>query len=219
MDLAMALAARGRRGPRGRQRPGRRPVRRRGPGPPRLADAARRRGRRAARPPPDRPRPHRRLRPVDRVLQPARQDGRRCRPAARGDPDRLQVDRPGPGPGLRLRGGAGLLRRPRPREGQGRRLGAAARLRAGRRGEGRGPWADRRPRRHRPRARPARHRPALGPLRRPRPDPGDDGPAARHAPDRRSAGSPSSGSRTSRRARPTLRRPTGCATRSPTGRG
>ncbi len=52
MDLALALAARARRRPGGRQRPRRRPVRRRRPGRPRLADAARRRGRRAARPPP-----------------------------------------------------------------------------------------------------------------------------------------------------------------------
>ena len=37
------------------------------------------------------------------------------------------------GAGVRLRGGAGLLRRPRAREGQGRRLGAAAAVRAGRR--------------------------------------------------------------------------------------
>ena len=42
-----------------------------------------------------------------------------------------------PGPGLRLRGGARLLRRPRAREGQGRRLGAAAALRARGRAEGR----------------------------------------------------------------------------------
>ena len=49
MDLAMALAAEQRRRPRGRQRPRRRPLRRRRPGAARLADAARRRGRRAAR--------------------------------------------------------------------------------------------------------------------------------------------------------------------------
>ena len=69
------------------------------------------------------------------------------------------------GPGVRLRGGARLLRRPRAREGQGRRLGAAAALRARRRAEGRRADAGRPARRHRRRARPARHRPALGPRR------------------------------------------------------
>ena len=72
------------------------------------------------------------VRQLDRVLQPARQDGRGRRAAARGDADRLQVDRPRRGPRLRLRGGARLLLRPRAREGQGRRLRAAAGLRAGR---------------------------------------------------------------------------------------
>ena len=42
--------------------------------------------------------------------QPARQDGRRRRAAARRDADRLQVDRPGRGARVRLRGGARLLR-------------------------------------------------------------------------------------------------------------
>ena len=59
MDLAMALAGRGRRRPGGRQRPRRRPLRRRGARTARLADAARRRGRRAAR---RLPAPHRRAR-------------------------------------------------------------------------------------------------------------------------------------------------------------
>ena len=120
-------ARRGARGrPGGRQRPRRRPLRRRGAGRPRLADAARRRGGRAAGPPPARPRPAGHLRQLHRLLQPARQDGRRRRAAARGDADRLQVDRPRRGPRLRLRGGARLLLRPRARAGQGRRLGAAA---------------------------------------------------------------------------------------------
>ena len=56
------------------------------------------------------PRPHRHLGGLDRLLEPARADGRRRRPAVRRDADRLQVDRPGRGPGLRLRGGARLLR-------------------------------------------------------------------------------------------------------------
>ena len=49
MDLAMALAESARRRHRGRQRPGRRPLRGRRARPARLADAPRRRGRRAAR--------------------------------------------------------------------------------------------------------------------------------------------------------------------------
>ena len=73
------------------------------------------------------------------------------------------------GPRVRLRGGARLLRRPRARAGQGRRLGAAAALRArgaAAKAEGRTPG--RRARRPRPRARAARHRPALGAGHRPR---------------------------------------------------
>ena len=97
------------------------------------------------------------------------------------------------GAGVRLRGGARLLRRPRARARQGRRLGAAAALRARRAAQGRGPRAARPARRHRPRARPARHRPGLGARRRPRPDPGRDGPAARAAARPSSAGSRSLG--------------------------
>ncbi len=149
MDLAMALADVRRRRHRGRQRPRRRPVRGRRPRPARLADAARRRGRRAARPRPARARQAGHLRDQHRVLQPAREDGEGRRPAVRRDAHRLQVDRPGRGPGVRLRGGARLLRRPRAREGQGRRLRAAAALRAGRGREGRGPHPGRPPRRHR----------------------------------------------------------------------
>ena len=121
-----------------------------------------------------------------------------------------------PGPRVRLRGGARLLRRPRAREGQGRRLGAAAALRA---------------RRHRrrptaapsstcsttspPDARPARHRPALDPRRRPVADRGRRWPGCGDARRPRSAGWPSSPSTTCRWARPTCRRPTACATGSP----
>ena len=75
MDLAMALAAAHRRRPRGRQRPGRRPVRGRRTEPARLADAARRRGRRAAGPPPAVPGQAGHLRVLDRVVVAARQDG------------------------------------------------------------------------------------------------------------------------------------------------
>ena len=120
-----------------RQRPGRRPVRGRRTEPARLADAARRRGRRAAGPPPALAGQAGHLRVLDRVVVAARQDGGGARAAVRRDADRLQVDQPGRGAGVRLRGGAGLLRRPRAREGQGRRLGAAAPVRAGRRAEGR----------------------------------------------------------------------------------
>ena len=107
------------------------------------------------------------LRGVDRVVVPARQAGRRPRPAVRRDPDRLQVDQPRRGPGVRLRGGARLLRRPRAREGQGRRLGAADAVRARRRRQGGGPDPRRPARRHRPHARAARDRPALRPGHRP----------------------------------------------------
>ena len=199
MDLAMALAEQQRRRPGRRQRPGRRPLRRRRPRPARLADAARRRGRRAARP---------------RTCSRAGKQGTYATsivsssllgrmaaaagPAVRRDAHRLQVDRPGRGPRVRLRGGAGLLRRPRAREGQGRRLGAAAALRARRRAPrptGRGL---RRPaRRHRRRARPARHRPAVGAGHRPRRDRRRHGPAARHPARPRWAGWRSSRSTTS----------------------
>ena len=150
MDLAMALAARARRRPRRRQRPRRRPVRGRRPGPARLADAARRRGRRAARRTTCCARgTHGHLRHLDRLLQPARQDGRRRRPAVRRDAHRLQVDRPG-----RRAWRSATRRRSATAStpstcGQGRRLRAAAALRAGRRGQGRGPHPDRPARRHR----------------------------------------------------------------------
>ena len=76
-----------------------------------------------------------RLRHLDRVVVAARQDGRGGRAAVRRDADRLQVDRPRRGPRVRLRGGARLLRRPRAtcRDKDGD-LGAAAGLRARGRG-------------------------------------------------------------------------------------
>ncbi len=82
------------------QRPGRGPVRGRGPRPAEhvgLADAARRRGRRAARHPSGTPvpRPVRHLRRVHRVLVAARPDRRGARSGLRGDAHRLQVDLPG----------------------------------------------------------------------------------------------------------------------------
>ena len=185
----------------------------------RLADAARRRGRRAAGQPPDGPRPHRHLCGVDRLLQPAREDGGGRRAAVRRDAHRVQVDRPGRGADLRLRGGARLLRRPRARAGQGRRLGAAAALRAGRRDQGRRPHPGRRARRPRRPARPARHRPGLGAGGRPVPDRAGDGAAPRHAADlaRRPRGRV--GRRPLRRAARRCRRRTGCATTSPTAPG
>ena len=123
-----------RRRPRGRQRPRRRPLRRGGPRPARLADAPRRRGRRAARLATCSRRGKQGVYATTIVSSSLLgQDGRGGRPAVRRDAHRLQVDRPGRRPGVRLRGGARLLRRPRAREGQGRRLGAAAALRAGRR--------------------------------------------------------------------------------------
>ena len=91
------------------------------PGPRRVADAARRRGGRAARLARAVPRCGRwgaaglgrlRLRQLDRLVAPARGDVPRGRGAARGDADRVQVDRAGAGAALRLRGGARLLRRP-----------------------------------------------------------------------------------------------------------
>ena len=135
MDLALALAREARRRPRHRQRPGRRPLRRRRARPATAGGccAATRSARcspttwcAAAR--------QRHVRGVDRVVVAARHDrrgARRCRtprpsPASSGS---RRVD----GPALRLRGGARLLRRPRPGARQGRHHGRAARRRAGRR--------------------------------------------------------------------------------------
>ena len=86
-----------RRRPRHRQRPRRRPLRRGRPGrATRLADAARRRGRRAARRPPaaHAARDRHATPTLDRLVLAARPDRRGARPAVRRDPDRLQVDRP-----------------------------------------------------------------------------------------------------------------------------
>ncbi len=71
-----------RRGPGGRERSRRRPVRRRRTRSARVADAARRRGGRPARPPPAQGRPPGHLRRLDRLLVAARQAG--GRPRARG---------------------------------------------------------------------------------------------------------------------------------------
>ena len=84
------------------------------------------------------------------------------RGAARGDADRVQVDRAGAGAALRLRGGARLLRRPGAGARQGRRLRGAAGGRAGRDAEDAGPLARRPARRPGPRARGLRHRRVLG---------------------------------------------------------
>ena len=94
MDLAMALAETAPRRPGRRQRPGRRPVRGRRPEPARVADAARRRGRRAARPPPAAPGEAGHVRLLDRLVVVARQDGGRARAEVRRDAHRLQVDQP-----------------------------------------------------------------------------------------------------------------------------
>ncbi len=72
--------------------------------------------------------PGRRRRQLHRLLAAARGDVPGGGRAARGDADRLQVDRARARPALRLRGGARLLRGPRARPGQGRRLRGAARL-------------------------------------------------------------------------------------------
>ena len=195
MDLAMALADEARRRPGRRQRPRRRPVRRRRPRPARLADAARRRGRRAARRPPAARAASRAPTPRSIVSssllgQMAAAAGQPYAETLTGfkwigrvaglafgyeealgycvDPEHVK-DKDGVS--------ALLLLCELAAEREGRR---AARLRR----------PARRPRR---RARPARHRPALGAGRRPRRDRRRDGPAARHARRPRSAASPSSG--------------------------
>ena len=82
----------------------------------------------------------------------------------------------------------------------------------------RGRGAGRRARRPRARPRPARHRPALGARHRPRADRRGHGPAARPRPRPAWAGcAVESRRRPRRRARPTCRRPTGCATAWPSG--
>ena len=151
-----------RRRPGDRQRPGRRPLRRGRTRPARVADAARGRGRRAARAPPDPPRPA-------PARTPPRSSPPRCSASMAAAAGQAYVETLTgfkwisrvARPGVRLRGGAGLLRRPRARPRQGRRLGAAAAVRAGGAGQGRGPRPHRPPRRPRARARPARHRPAV----------------------------------------------------------
>ena len=99
------------------------------PAPARLAHAARRRGRRAARrttcSAPRRARATYAL--LDRVVAAAAARSRRPTGRRTRDADRLQVDRAAStGLRVRLRGGARLLRRPRAGARQGRRLGAAA---------------------------------------------------------------------------------------------
>ena len=123
MDLALELAAAGRRRRHHRQRPRRRPLRRGRARPARPPDAHRRPGRRAARRRPAAPRRRGHLRLLDRLVRPARPPGRRARTAVAADPHRLQVDRQGRGTRLRLRGGARLLRRAAHRPRQGRHLG------------------------------------------------------------------------------------------------
>ena len=161
----------------------------------------------------------RRLRQLDRLLAAARGTGPRRGRAARGDADRVQVDRPRAGAALRLRGGPRLLRRPALGPGQGRgQRGAAAR------GDGRGPAgagahaAGRAGRPGRgPRA--ARHRRVLGAGGRPGAHRHGDGAAALDPSraGRRGAGRP--GSTTSPRVHRTCHPPTGCATTSRTAAG
>ena len=221
MDLAMALAARARRRPGGRQRPGRRPVRRRGARTPHgwrmlRGDEV---GALLAAPPAA---PRRAPAPTPCSIVSSSLLGKIAAAAGQPYAETLtgfkwigRVD----GPGVRLRGGARLLRRPRARAGQGRRLRAAAALRARRRARRprAAPWStcsttsplD---------ARPARHRPALGAGR----------PTSRRSPPRWSgcATTPPTalgglrgraGRRPRRGRRRRCRRPTGCATGSPSG--
>ncbi len=208
------------RGGRRRHRRGQRSRRgslcRRGTRPARVADAARRRGRRAARPAPARPSARRGLRDHDRVLVAARQDGGRGEAAVRRDAHRIQVARPRRGPRLRLRGSTRLLRRPRPREGQGRRLRAADGLRHRRTRQGGRPYAARPARRPRPHLRAARHRPALGADGRPRRHPGRHRPAARPPPVLARGTRGRAGRRPLARVRPPFPRRSGCASGWPT---
>ena len=112
---------------------------------------------------------------------------------------------------LRLRGGARLLRRLGGRQRQGRHHRGAARRRARRVAEGRGPRPDRPARRHRHRARPARDRPALRPGRRPDADRRRDGASPRRHRRPRSVDVASRSSRTCRSGPVGCRRPTACA--------
>ena len=103
----------------------------------RVADAARRRGRRAARGCPAAEGDSRHLRDDDRVVVDARRARREARRRLRRDPHRVQVDLARcAGPRVRLRGGARLRRRAGPRPRQGRHQRRAARRRARRRAEG-----------------------------------------------------------------------------------
>ena len=99
-------------------------------------------------------------------------------PEVRRDAHRLQVDRPAPEARVRLRGGARLLRRSRARRRQGRRVRAAAAVRARRGGQGGRSRVAGPARRHRDRARSPRDRPGLRAGERPRRDHGRHGPAA-----------------------------------------
>ena len=172
-----------------------------------LGDCLLRRGRRG------------RLRHLDRVVLAAGRDRRRARRR------RISETLTGfkwigrvAGPGVRLRGGARLLRRAR--------RWCATRTASRRccwspswppRLQGRGPHAARPARRHRPRARPARDRPALGPGRRPGADRRRHGRGCAPTPPASLGGLRGrAGRRPGRRAAAACRRPTGCASGSPT---
>ena len=205
-----------------RERPGRRPVRRRRPrrlGRGRLADAARGRAGRAAR------RVLLSAHGPDGVaacsivsLVAARQDRRVVRRAVRRDADRVQVDRAGAGPRLRLRGGARLLRRPGRGEDKDGVSALLRVLRAGRAGQGRGAHAAGPAGRHRGRVRPARHRPAVRAGRRPVADHRPRWTGSGHSAASLGAYAVEQIDDLSRGWRP-CRRPTGCATGWPTAPG
>ena len=140
--------------------------------------------------------------------------------AARGDADRVQVDRPRAGAALRLRGGPRLLRRPAVGAATRTAISAAlllAEMAAGLRAQGRtlldvlDDLAVAHGR--------ARHRRVLGAGGRPGAHRDGDGTAALDASraGRRGAGHP--GRRPGRRAHRTCRPPTGCATTSRTAAG
>ena len=164
MDLAMALADAGRRRPRGRQRPGRRPLRRR-PSRARTAGGccAATRSARCSAHHLLRSRQAGHLRHLDRLLVPARQDGGRSTgsrtprrsPASSGSAGST-------GLAFGYEEALGYCVDPehvRDKDGVSALL-LLCELAAGAKADG--PHPDRPARRHRRRARPARHRPALG---------------------------------------------------------
>ena len=190
-------------------------------GPARLADAARRRGRRAARRPPA-------ARAASRASTRPRSCRRRCsaswpRPPASRTPRRSPASSGSAGsPGLAFgyEEALGYCVDPehvRDKDGVSALL-LLCELAAAR--QGRGPHADRPARRHRRRARPARHRPAVGAGR-------PTSPRSRAAMERLRATPPTTlgglavraGRRPQRTAPPTCRRPTACATAWPTAPG